>query len=299
MAQDSSPLQIAKFNSSGCLMEIMDAFAIGKVKINIAPFNTQTHKQIAMGSFYLDFNEWFALSQRIQTGSMLMEAYNEKVKSEQAKAGGQQYYMQDMYVQYGGTPANKLKQEKQRGFDATGKPIPEARVFRIFPSIKSNQNIMFAILTGDGKLGENGQIEPGFKINQYKSDDKTIVTQMPVNYNELRGYCQLVDMRIQAFITKQMFDGAFVNNYNQNEQREGISDNPIPTQDLNARPNETVFTDADLMPASAMNNNVVNMNTYQQQQQYQQYSQYQQQQNAYPQSMPNDYFNQYAQNYNN
>lgn len=299
MAQDSSPLQIAKFNSLGCLMEIMDAFAIGKVKINIAPFNTQTHKQIAMGSFYFDFNEWFALSQRIQTGSMLVEAYNEKVKSEQAKANGQQYYMQDMYVQYGGTPANKLRQEKQRGVDETGKPIPEARVFRIFPSIKNNQNIMFSIITGDGKLGENGQIEPRFKINQYKSDNRITVTQMPVNYNELRGYCQLVDMRIQAFITKQMFDGVFVNNYNPNEQREGISDNPIPTQDLNARPNETVFTDEDLMHTSTPNNNVVNMNVYQQQQQYQQNPQYQQMQNAYPQSMPNDYFSQYAQNYNN
>lgn len=297
---DASPLQIAKFNSAGCLMEFMDAFEIGKVKINIAPFDTKTHKQTAIGSFYLNFNEWFSISQRIQSGTMLMEAYNEKVRSEQAKASGQTYYMQNMYVQYGGTPAEKLKPEKKRANNAA-----EARVFKIFPSIKSNDNIMFAIITGDGKAGDKGQIEPVFNINTFKSNGTTVVTQMPINYNELRGYCQLVDIRINAFIIKQTLDGKYVNNYQPDAARQGISNQPMPTQDLNAKPNETVFTDEDLLHTSnSTQGNVVNMNAYQQnmptptqQTAYPQGNPYPQQNGAYPQTMPDEYFQQYAANF--
>lgn len=303
--KEDNPLQIAKFNSLGCLMEILDAFSIGKVKINIAPFNTQTHKQIAMGSFYLNFNEWFAISQRIQTGSLIMEAYNEKVKTEQAKANGQTYYMQDLYMKYSGTAAGKLKQERQRGVDASGNPISEARVLRIFPSMKSYDKIMFAILTGDGKVGDKGQIEPTFNVKLFKSDARTTVTQIPVDYNELRGYCQLIDARINAFIIKQTLDGVYVSNY-QPENREGISNAPLPTQDLNPKDNVTVFSEADV----AGTNNVIPMNAYQQnipqnaipqntqaipQQQVVNYQQTVADPNAYPQTIPTGYMNQYMQ----
>jgi len=272
MAQEINPMQIARFDSKGCLMEIMDAFAIGKVKVSIAPYNIQSKKQIAINSFFLDFQDWFALSQRIQLGSMLGEAYNEKMMSEQAKATGQTYYMRDLHIQYGGTYANKLKDKDKRPSGAD-----EARVFRIYPSSVKDGALMFSIAKGDGKREGNGAIKPLFQPYINKSDGSTIVAAMPVDYNELRGACQLVDMRIQAFITKQQFDGAFAASAQENENREGISNTPIEPQNLNTPRTENVIPDEVAFPPETNPyNNQQNMqaypqgNTNYQQQTYQQ-----------------------------
>lgn len=238
---EKNPMQIARFDSKGCLMEIIDAFAIGKVKVNIAPYNTSSNKQIALNSFFLDFQEWFAISQKIQLGVLLSAAYNEKYQHEVAKQQNQQYFMKDLCVKFGGTPANKLKDKDRRpsGND-------EARVFRIFPSLREN-SLMFSIAKGDGKRESNGSIKPLFNVHLNKNDQSTIVTQMPVDYDDLRGACQLVDTRIQAFITKQQFDGVFVSQ-SQNENREGVSNNPRPVQNMNTPRTENVISDEEAFP---------------------------------------------------
>lgn len=285
-----NPMQIARFDSRGCLMEFMDSFAIGKVKINIAPYDTKTKKQIALNSFYLDFQDWFTISQRIQSGSMLYEAFNEKMMTEQAKANGQNYNMNDLYIQYGGTPKQKLK-----GKDIRPNNTDESRVLRIYASLAKNDAIMFHIVKGDGEQDKNGAIKPLFNAKIYKSEGTTVVASMPVNYNELRGACQLVDARIQAFIIKQQFDGVFVpNKNNEEESREGINNTPIESQSLNTPHIENVIPDEVAFPTDN-NGYAQNASNYQQELQPQPMYQQPAQQPAYQQTVQQPMYPQPAQ----
>lgn len=190
--------QIHRFDAKGVLMEILSSsFAIGKVRINIGNYNNN-NKMTALNEYYFDFADWFALSQQIQNGTMYQKAMQSLYEAQQTNS-----YPKDIFTpKPTGTAKEKLKTKRTSGMD-------EARVFRIYPSNRDMNAVMVSIAKGDGERQKQGIIAPKFNTYLNKSDGNTVVCNIKVNYDELRGACQLVDARINAFIIAQQLAGAY------------------------------------------------------------------------------------------
>mgnify|MGYP004664474759 CR=1 FL=1 len=215
MTKESNVTQIHRFDVKGVFMEIMSSgFKIGKVVLNIAEYDNN-YRQTALNTYYFGFAEWFMISNFITSGIWLNKSY---MATQHAKQN--QSYMQDIFIAMSGTAKEKLRKPRPSGCD-------ESRVFRVFPSMKSPENLMFSIAVGDGQKKDKGIIAPRYSTHLNKSDNNTIVTQIMISYDELRGVCKLVDARIQAYIIAQQIAGAY--NYIPNQ---ATDDNKPQQQNL-------------------------------------------------------------------
>lgn len=185
MEKEVSLNQIIKFSGKNVFVEVMDSmFNRGKVVLNFFEYDLskpQNERIVENVSIFIDITEFEVLAHDIKFRFIDREA----IKAREMQKQGNYKYCKEIYVDMGGTTAEKLRIYGKAREDKKD----ESRVFKITPGDKMPW--VLSAEKGAGKRTETGLIAP--------DGNPEAIIRVPLSDKDFRKFAIVVDNELQSW----------------------------------------------------------------------------------------------------